>query len=184
MEFTMHTSPAQHAAFLRKLAWATATGLLILPAVAMQFTREVNWTASDFLVMGAILYGCCGLLEVAIRMARNSTPYLAASVLGIGTGFLTLWISLAVGIIGEENQAANLAFVAVLAIALLGSLIAMYRARGMSIAMFAAAAAQALTAAYAFWLGSLEGAALSLIFASAWFIAGALFRKAAKEQGA
>ncbi len=117
----MQRMPAQNVNLLRKLAWGTATGLLLLPAVAMRFTREVDWTLGDFLVMGALIYGCCGLLELAIRMSRNSTPYLVASVLAIGTGFLTVWISLAVGIIESENETANLAFVVVLAIAVLGT---------------------------------------------------------------
>ena len=184
MEGTIGTTPARHVNWLRRLAWGAATGLLLLPAVAMQFTREVDWTASDFVIMGLILYGCCLLLEVAVKAARNSTPYLAGAVIGIGTGFLTLWITLAVGIIGAEDERANLAFLVVLAIALLGSLGALYRARGMAIAMFAAAAAQGLTGLYALWLGSPEGTAMSLMFTVAWAVAGGLFRRAAREQAA
>jgi hypothetical protein len=134
--------------------------------------------------MGAILYACCGLFEVAVKMSRNSTPYLAAAILGIGTGFLTVWISLAVGIIGAENGAANLAFVAVLAMALLGAIAARFRPRGLAIAMLATAIAQTLTALYAAWLGSPEGTLLSAIFATAWFVSAALFRKAAQASGA
>ena len=32
----------------RPAIWGAAAFLLVLPAVAMQFTSEVNWTASDF----------------------------------------------------------------------------------------------------------------------------------------
>jgi hypothetical protein len=184
MQSTMGTLPPRQVNLLRTLAWGTATCLLLLPAVAMRFTREVDWTAGDFVVMGILLYGCCALLEVAIRIARNSTPYLAASILGIGTGFLTLWINLAVGIIGSENDVANWAFLVVLAIALFGSLATLYRPRGMSTAMFVTAAAQALVAIYALYLGSFEGTCLSLVFAAAWFACGVLFRKAAQERTA
>ena len=32
-----------------------ALGLLLIPLIAMQFTKEVNWTFSDFLMMGILL---------------------------------------------------------------------------------------------------------------------------------
>ena len=40
--------------------------LLLLPLVAMQFTNEVNWTFSDFLVAGILLFGTGGLIELAM----------------------------------------------------------------------------------------------------------------------
>ncbi len=36
----------------RAAVWCAAAFLLLLPLVAMQFTREVNWTLSDFVVIG------------------------------------------------------------------------------------------------------------------------------------
>ena len=42
---------------LRMLMWATPTALLIAPAVAMQFTREVQWTAFDFVFAAVLLFG-------------------------------------------------------------------------------------------------------------------------------
>ena len=35
--------------WVRPLLWGGAGLLLLAPLVAMQFTREVNWTVSDFL---------------------------------------------------------------------------------------------------------------------------------------
>ena len=40
---------------LTRVAMATIA-LLLIPLVAMQFTREVDWTAGDFLVMGVLLF--------------------------------------------------------------------------------------------------------------------------------
>ena len=34
-----------------------ATIVLIIPLIAMQFTTEVNWDISDFIIAGLLLYG-------------------------------------------------------------------------------------------------------------------------------
>jgi protein-S-isoprenylcysteine O-methyltransferase Ste14 len=41
--------------------------LLLIPFLAMQFTSEVNWTLSDFLVAGVLLFGTGLLIELAFR---------------------------------------------------------------------------------------------------------------------
>src|SRR3954469_1092777 len=41
----------------RVAGWSFAAGLLALPALAMQFTHEVNWTGFDFLVAGGMIGG-------------------------------------------------------------------------------------------------------------------------------
>ena len=40
---------------LRITGWAFAAVLLLLPAIAMQFTSEIDWSPSDFIVMGALI---------------------------------------------------------------------------------------------------------------------------------
>ena len=64
------------------LVWGGAAALLALPLVAMRFTREVAWTASDFAVMGAMLFAACGAWELATR-ASGSLAYRAGA--GIAT---------------------------------------------------------------------------------------------------
>ncbi|GAA4044218.1 hypothetical protein [Parerythrobacter jejuensis] len=75
-----------------------AACLLATPLVAMQFTREVRWTGSDFLVFGAMLAGLGLLLEMAVRF--GSTPrkrmFMASTA---AAAFLLLWVELAVGIL-------------------------------------------------------------------------------------
>lgn len=83
----------------RLAMWGGAAALLMLPFVAMQFTGEVNWTASDFLVFGAMLAVACGAFELAMRMARTRAGRIGAAML-IGGLFLLLWAELAVGIFG------------------------------------------------------------------------------------
>jgi len=34
----------------RIVGWGTATIMLLLPLIAMQFTDEVNWDVSDFII--------------------------------------------------------------------------------------------------------------------------------------
>ena len=49
-----------------------AVGLILLPLVAMQFTSEVVWTASDF-VFAMVMFGGVGLgLELAARTKNRA----------------------------------------------------------------------------------------------------------------
>ena len=64
----------------RVIGWGTAATLLILPAVAMQFTSEVNWTLGDFLI-AAMMFAVVGLgIELAVRSGRNPSYRSAAAV--------------------------------------------------------------------------------------------------------
>jgi hypothetical protein len=70
--------------------------LLMIPLIAMQFTEQVNWSAMDFLVMGALLFGMSSFfILVARRIAEKYRVALFGLVL---LGFLYIWAELAVGI--------------------------------------------------------------------------------------
>jgi len=73
--------------------------LLLVPLVAMQFTNEVNWTGSDFLIMGILLLGTGLLCELILRKVtkRSSRIILCALVLVV---LVLTWMELAVGIFG------------------------------------------------------------------------------------
>ena len=165
---------------LRFAGWSFSAVLLILPAIAMQFTSEVDWTASDFIVMGALL-GTIGLATEFLVRRSGNTAYRIGAVVAMATAFLTIWVNLAVGMIGDENPY-NLLFLSVLVIALAGSILVNFRAAGMARTMFAAAAAQALVAAFGFTADP-RGAIFSMIFALPWILAAALFGRAAQDQG-
>lgn len=173
---------------LRILGWSAAAALLLLPLVAMQFTDEVNWTASDF-VFAAVLFGSVGgALELVVRRLGLLTYRLGAGV-AILAAFLLIWVNGAVGLIGSEANDWNLLFGAVLAVALLGSALAGFRARGMALAMLAAAVAQVVVTAVAVILGTDEGLSADLReivfagggFGTLWLTSAALFRTAARE---
>jgi hypothetical protein len=166
----------QHGSILnpwRIAGWSIPVILLLLPAVAMRFTSEVDWDAPDFIIIGA-LFGTIGLgIEFLVRQSRN-TAYRVGAVIALVTAFLTIWVNLAVGMIGEDNPY-NLLFGAVLLVALVGAVIGKFRPGGMAKAMFATAAAQLLVGA-----GGLSsdprGAVFSMMFAAPWLVAGILFR--------
>ena len=164
---------------LRIAAWSVAAGLLMLPAVAMQFTREVVWGPFDFLVAAALIGGVGLTFELAVR-THQSAVYRAGAAVALLTAFLTVWINLAVGMIGDEGNPINLVFAGVLAVAAIGGLLARFRPAGMAWAMVATAAAQAATIVPA--LTTEAGtAALIVAFTLPWLLSAALFRAAARE---
>lgn len=73
--------------------------LLLIPLIAMQFTKEVNWTLSDFVVMGALLAGTGLIVEFILRKVRNKNHRLMLCGVLLLLFFLT-WAELAVGIFG------------------------------------------------------------------------------------
>src|SRR3954464_4182642 len=85
---------------LRLALWGGLAALLALPAVAMRFGADgVVWTASDFVVWGAMLSWVGLGVELVVR-ASPSRPYRLGAALAVVTAFLTIWVNLAVGMIG------------------------------------------------------------------------------------
>ncbi len=161
--------------------WGTAAFLLLLPAIAMRFPGSgVDWDARDFTIMGVMFFIACGSYEAVARISDN-TAYRAASGIAIVTAFLTVWVNLAAGMLGSERNPANLLFGGVLAIALVGALVARFRPQGMARAMLAAAAAQVAMALYALFGGYAEVTLHVGLFALPWLLSAHLFRKAARE---
>lgn len=162
----------------RILIWGGLAALLALPLVAMQFTDEVDWGPFDFLVMGVLFAIVGGCFELAARLSRNWT-YRAGFAVTIITSFLTIWVNLAVGMIGNEDNAANLVFTGVLTIAAIGAIAARFRPDGMARTMIVAAVAQGACAVYAVTLGNARDAVFISIFCVFWLAAATLFRIAA-----
>lgn len=71
--------------------------LLLIPLIGMQFTSEINWSLSDFSVMGILLLGLGFTCEFVFRKISNKTYKLGLIALLV-TIFLLIWIELAVGI--------------------------------------------------------------------------------------
>lgn len=123
---------------------ALATGIiLLLPLLAMQFTDEVVWDMADFIAAGVLLFGT-GLAYEMMARKGGTVAYRAAAGVALATAFLLFWVNGAVGIIGSENNDANLMYFGVLAIGIIGAIIARLRPLGMACALFVTALAQAL----------------------------------------
>lgn len=167
----------------RLALWGGAALLLLLPLVAMRFTDEVAWGALDFAVFGAMLAAACTAVELAAR-ATEDLAYRAAVGLAVGAAFLMIWIQLAVGIIGDEGDPANLMFGGVLAVGAVGAFVARFRPRGMARALAATALAQALVGVAALIGGlGIEAVLLSAFFAALWLASAWLFHRAERERG-
>ena len=160
--------------------------ILLLPLTAMQFTDEVNWSLADFAVAGELLFGAGIVFKLAVRKTANITYRLAAGV-AVATVLLLVWMNLAVGLIGSEDNAANLMYFGVLVVGITGAIIARFQPLGMARALFMTALAQAMIAVIALIAGMHHspGGSISEIvslngFFVALFVASALlFRHAA-----
>ena len=75
----------------------TVISLLFTPLIAMQFTSEVNWSGSDFLIMGILLFGTGILCEFILRFFATRKQRLIFCGIAI-LAFLLIWAEMAVGI--------------------------------------------------------------------------------------
>lgn len=168
-----------HRAILR-IALVTAC-LLLVPLLAMQFTDEVVWDLADFVVAGVLLFGA-GLTYELVARKGGTTAYRAAIGIAVGTGLILIWMNLAVGLIGNEENPANLMYVGVLAVGLFGAIIARFQPGGMARALFATAGAQMLVGVIALIAGLGFTLILNGFFAALWIGSAALFQHAARTQ--
>lgn len=165
----------------RIIGWAIPVVLLTIPRLA-----DFPWTWSDFIVAGTIFAIVGGALELAVRASGNIYYRLGAAA-AIATSFLLVWINLAVGIIGSENNPLNLMFFGVIAAAIAGGIAARFRADGIARAMTVAAVLQGMIGFGVFLTdsgateppGRIGLLLLIELFAVGWAVSALLFRKAA-----
>jgi hypothetical protein len=69
--------------------------ILSVPLIAMQFTTEVNWSPSDFIIMGILVFSTGLLIDLSWRKLGK---YKVVSILVVLFLFLWLWAELAVGV--------------------------------------------------------------------------------------
>jgi hypothetical protein len=123
-------------------------------------------------------------------MKKEKTAYRSAVGVALAAALILVWLMGAVGVIGVEGDRADLMYFGVLAVGIIGAIVARFRAHGMARALFAMALAQALVAVIALLAGKhrspissvaeilgLNAIFVALFVASAW-----LFLQAAREQ--
>ena len=119
------------------------------------------------------------------------SAYRLAIVAAVATGLILLWIIGAVGLIGVEGDPFDRSYGGVLAVGMIGALIARFRPGGMARAMVAAALAQALVAVIALIIGKQHSPVSSVVeilglngfFVVLWVVSARLFIRAARLRG-
>ncbi|MDA9322946.1 hypothetical protein N8374_02105 [Flavobacteriaceae bacterium] len=74
--------------------------LLLIPLFGNIFSKQVNWSLFDFIVMGFLL-GLTGLsIHFIIEKLRNKTFKIVTIIFALII-FLIIWVELAVGVFGS-----------------------------------------------------------------------------------
>lgn len=163
---------------------AVATLLILLvPFIAMQFTTEVNWSPSDFVIMGILIFGT-GLTFAFVLRRGGNLAYRAASILAVASAFLLIYVNLAVGLIGGGPNTGNLMYIGVLLIGITGAFLAHFRSEGMERVMYATVGALVVLVVIALMAGmqNYPGSSVKDIlavngfFALLFFVAALLYR--------
>jgi hypothetical protein len=149
------------------------------------------WLARFWVPVGPDLASSAAVeISEAKETAMRDHRYRTAVGVALAAAFILAWLSLGVGVIGKDGDPANLMYFGVLAVGIIGAIVARFRPHGMARALFATALAQALVAVIALIIGlgspwSPPGVLGTLIlngFFAALFVGSALlFRYAARE---
>jgi hypothetical protein len=166
--------------------WATGAFMLLIALVAKQFVGEGGWV--DTLAQtGTLLIGVGIAVELASRKTGKAA-YRTAVGIALGSALLLGWVNGAVGIIGSENNEANLLYGGVLAVGGLGAIIARFKPEAMARVLFATALAQTLVAVIALVgrLGSPTSGPLEIVTINGFFVSlfvgsAVLFGKSARS---
>jgi predicted membrane channel-forming protein YqfA (hemolysin III family) len=183
----MNTEPTFHQS-IPFLALITGA-ILLLPFIGMQFSDEVNWTLSDFVFAGVMIFGT-GLFYKFITRKSQDMLYRVAIGFALLTGFILIWVNMAVGIVGSEDNPANLMYFAVIAVGLIGALLARFESNKMASVMFVMTGAQGIVAVIILTLGLYQtppSSVVHIISVSGFFmvlfiVSGFFFRYAIQEK--
>ncbi|MFA7227638.1 MAG: hypothetical protein WC061_01280 [Melioribacteraceae bacterium] len=167
----------------------TAAFLLIIPLLAELITDEMDWSVSDFIAAWILLFTSFFIYKLVSGKVRNF-EYRAAVAVAVGTGLFLVWSNLAVGLIGNEDNSANLMYIGVLAVGFLGAIIARLQPKGMTRVLFAMAFAHLLITVIALILrldlapesSIIEILGVNGFFAVLWSGSALLFRNAARDE--
>jgi hypothetical protein len=162
--------------------------ILLLPLWGNFNVEGCNWSPFDFVAAFIVLFGAGSVFEW-IASKGGTSDYRVAVGVACATGLVLLWINMAVGLIGSDDNPANLMYLMVLALAFSGACLAGFESRGTSRALFVTAAAQALVPVMAlifnpddFSPGVARVFLLNSLFVAMWIVSALLFRYAGRPR--
>ena len=120
-----------------------ALALLMVPLVASQVVEGWNWPARAFVFVYVLFFGT-GMAYALIARKMDSWAYKAGVGVALVAGFALGWSNM-VHVADSENPA-NLVYYSVLAVGVVGALLARLKARGLALTLFAMASTLALIA--------------------------------------
>lgn len=164
------------------------TCILIIPAAAMLFRVEGwAWDVADFVVMWTLIAGVMLTYKMVTRKAARGS-YRAATAVALFAGFALIWVNGAVGLIGSEDNPANMMYAGVLAIGAAGAVMARLEPLGMAWTLFVMTFAQLLVPLVALmvWPGDFRPGVLPVfglngVFVVLFAVAGMLFARAGRS---
>jgi len=147
------------------------TLLLLIPLIAMFFSDQWNWGPFDFFLAWILLFSAGTTYKLTTRKSGN-LAYKVAMGIAAATALFLVWSNLAVGIIGSEDNPANLMYLGVLAVLLIATFIASFKPERMALALTATASAQVLVTAIALLgeMGAPENTPVQLISINGFFV--------------
>ena len=165
----------------RLAGWGMALALLALPWIA-----GAPWTGFDYIFAAVMFALVGGAIELFFRMSSN-LAYRAGAGLAVIGCFLLVWVNGAVGFFGDEDNPANLVFLAIILTVVTGAIIARLKAPGMARTAYTAAALQLLIGIVGYsagWAapggqGIYEAVMGTTLFCGIWLASALLFRNAA-----
>ena len=176
----------------RLIMWAVVALLILLIFLIKQLTNfgqvEVQW--NEAIAYGVILLVAGGFYELWQWLKTRTRTYRIAFSVGLTGVFLLGWVSGAVGVIGSENNPANLMYWSIPVVLLIGSLISRFKPSPMARTLFTTAIVQMLIPVVALFIwpanaswgeaGVVGIIVFNTIFAVLFFVASALlFRREA-----
>ncbi len=164
-------------------------GLLVIPFTANFLSVEVTWSFFDFLIAGILLFGT-GVSFMLIGRLSPSLIYKVALGVALFSCLFLVWANLAVGLIGSENEPANLMYFGVLAVGFIGGFLARFKPKGMAYALFSMAISIVVIAVIALAAGmqNYYGSSVTEIlgvngpFFVLYVVSGILFLQSAKDE--
>lgn len=164
--------------------------LLLLPLVGNLTVEGWNWKWNDFLAAWVVFTLTTAFFRFLLTRQLGNLAYKLGAACAVLTGFVILWVTMAVQIIGEDNPG-NVLYLFTLLGGLIGGLFVRFRAAGLARVAFAMALALLAIPAVAvvrwpadFSPGYPQVQLLSAGLAAMFVAAGLFFRRAASQAAA